>query len=139
VLVRYGMRYGNPSIASQLDALKADGATPCADAAGLPAVQRHHHGQRHRRRRPAGPAACAIVPELRFVNRYHDDARLHRRAGPDGVREHWQPQGRAETTRHELSTACPSARLKLGDPYHCECLKTGRLLADRAEPEAADA
>ena len=27
VLVRHAMRYGNPSIASQLDALKADGAT----------------------------------------------------------------------------------------------------------------
>lgn len=27
VLVRHAMRYGNPSIASQLDALKAEGAT----------------------------------------------------------------------------------------------------------------
>jgi len=48
VAVHYAMRYGSPSIASQLDQLKADGVTRILI---LPAstVQRHHHGQRVRR------------------------------------------------------------------------------------------
>ena len=45
VLVRHAMRYGNPSIASQLDALKAEGATH-PDPAAVPAILRHHHRQR---------------------------------------------------------------------------------------------
>ncbi len=34
--------------------------------------------------------------------------------------------------------ACPSERLDLGDPYHCECQKTGRLLANALGLGAGD-
>jgi ferrochelatase len=75
------MRYGNPSIASQLDALKAEGATRIlilplypqysgtTTASVFDAVYAWAGRQRH-------------VPELRFVNRYHDDPALHRGPGP---------------------------------------------------------
>jgi ferrochelatase len=72
VLVRHAMRYGNPSIASQLDALKAEGATrililplyPQYSATTTASVFDAVYTWAARTRN---------VPELRFVNRYHDD------------------------------------------------------------------
>jgi ferrochelatase len=128
VQVRYAMRYGNPSIASQLDALKAAGATrilvlPCypqysgtTTASVVDAVAQWSLGVRNQ-------------PELRFVQRYHDDAR-YIDALAAGVRAHWATHGRGA---HLLMSfhGVPERTLHLGDPYHCECRKTGRLLAER--------
>lgn len=128
VLVRHAMRYGQPSVASALDALKAEGATrilvlplyPQYAAATTASVFDAVYAWAARARR---------VPELRFVNRYHDDdgyiAALARR-----IETHWQTHGRAE--RLVLSFhGVPERTLHLGDPYHCECQKTARLLRER--------
>jgi ferrochelatase len=128
VLVRYGMRYGNPSIASQLDALKAAGATRILVLSAYPqysgtttASVIDDVGSWSRRVRN--------VPELRFVNRYHDD-RGYIDALARGIEAYWSRNGRPD---HFVMSfhGVPERTLKLGDPYHCECLKTGRLLADR--------
>lgn len=128
VKVRYAMRYGNPSIASQLDALKAAGATRILI---LPAYPQY-----------SGTTTASIVdavtawsagirnlPELRFVNRYHDDAgyvqALARR-----VEAHWREHGRGDHLVMSFH-GVPERTLHLGDPYHCECQKTARLLASR--------
>ncbi len=128
VAVRYAMRYGNPSIASQLDALKAEGATRILVLSAYPqysgtttASVLDEVGAWARRVRH--------VPELRFANRYHDepgyiDALAQR------IEAHWREHGRPE---HFLMSfhGVPERTLHLGDPYHCECRKTGRLLATR--------
>jgi len=128
VKVRFAMRYGNPSIASVLDELKAQGATRILI---LPAYPQYSG--------PTTGSVCDAVyqwtrriralPELRFVNHYHDDpgyiAALART-----VTDHWMTHGRPE--RLVLSFhGVPKRTLALGDPYHCECLKTARLLAER--------
>ena len=128
VLVRQAMRYGGPSIASVLDALKAEGATRVLV---LPLYPQY-----------SGPTTASVidavgawsrrvraVPEFRFVNRYHDDAgyigALARR-----VTDHWQTHGRGD--RLVLSFhGVPRRTLLKGDPYHCECQKTARLLGER--------
>lgn len=128
VLVRHAMRYGNPAIAAQLDALKAEGATRIlvlplypqyagsTTASALDAVGAWLRRVRH-------------LPELRFVNRYHDDP-LYIEALAGRVRAHWQREGRGE--RLVLSFhGVPRRTLLLGDPYHCECLATARLLRER--------
>ncbi len=128
VSVRYAMRYGNPSIASQLDALKAEGATRILVLSAYPQYS-------------ATTTASVIdavntwttrtrlVPELRFVNRYHDDAEyieaLARR-----IEQHWQGHGRPDHLVMSFH-GVPERTLLAGDPYHCECHKTGRLLAQR--------
>ena len=126
--VRYAMRYGNPSIASALDSLKRDGATrilvipmypqyaasttaSVVDAVGLWA-------QRTR-----------AVPELRFVNRYHDDAG-YIAALVKRVRDHWMVNGRADKLVLSFH-GVPERTRALGDPYHDECQTTARLLAER--------
>ena len=135
VLVRPAMRYGNPSIASQLDALKAEGATRLlvlplypqysgtTTASVFDAVY-------------AWAARTRNVPELRFVNRYHDDAG-YIDALAATVRAHWKhhgPPDRLVMSFHGV----PERTLHLGDPYHCESHKTARLLAERLGLQKAD-
>ena len=124
--VRYAMRYGNPSIASQLDQLKAEGVTrvlimpaypqysATTTASVFDAVYTWAAKVRH-------------LPELRFVNHYHDEPG-YIRALADSVRAYWHTNGRAEQLVMSFH-GVPERTLKLGDPYHCECHKTARLLA----------
>ncbi|MBK9522289.1 MAG: ferrochelatase [Rhodocyclaceae bacterium] len=130
VQVRWAMRYGSTSIASQLDALKAAGATRVLV---LPCYPQY-----------SGTTTASIVdsvstwaqrtrslPELRFVNRYHDDPG-YIAALAASVQRHWRRNGRTDTTKTKLVMSfhgVPHRTLELGDPYHCECHKTARLLA----------
>jgi len=128
VTVRVAMRYGGPSIASVLDELKAEGV---GRLLVLPLYPQY-----------SGTTTASIidavcewaqrsrtVPELRFVNRYHDDAgyigALARR-----VEDRWASHGRPEKMVLSFH-GVPKRTLTLGDPYHCECLKTARLLRER--------
>jgi ferrochelatase len=65
---------------------------------------------------------------MRFVNHYHDDPR-YIAALAQTVREHWAVNGQAEQLVMSFH-GVPERTLQLGDPYHCECMKTGRLLAE---------
>jgi ferrochelatase len=128
VLVRSAMRYGAPSVAAVLDDLKAAGADRILV---LPLYPQY-----------AGSTTASIgdavalwlrtirdVPELRFVKHYHDDAG-YIGALAARVSEHWRVNGHPDKlvlSFHGL----PRRSLTLGDPYHCECLKTARLLAER--------
>jgi protoporphyrin/coproporphyrin ferrochelatase len=128
VKVRYAMRYGAPSIASQLDALKAAGATRILV---LPAYPQY-----------SGTTTASIidavgawsarqrsVPELRFVNSYHDDnGYLH--ALVRRIELHWREHGKAEHLVISFH-GVPERTVRLGDPYQGECLTTGRKLAAR--------
>jgi protoporphyrin/coproporphyrin ferrochelatase len=128
VKVRCAMRYGNPSIGSQLDALKAEGATRIlilpaypqysgtTTASTVDAVTAWSKGVRN-------------LPELRFVNRYHDD-RGYVQALARRIESHWREHGRGDHLVMSFH-GVPERTLRLGDPYHCECQKTARLLASR--------
>ncbi len=72
-------------------------------------------------------------PELRIVKHYHDDP-----AYIDSLRlqieAYWNQHGRpdfANGAKLMMSFhGLPKRNLMQGDPYHCECLKSGRLLAE---------
>jgi ferrochelatase len=128
LLVRPAMRYGDPSIPDALDALRADGATrvlvlpmyPQYAAATTASVGDKVMQWAQQARR---------VPELRFVGEYHDHAG-YIGALAERVQAHWAERGRAE--RLVLSFhGVPHRTLLLGDPYHCQCHKTARLLGER--------
>ena len=128
VLVRHAMRYGNPSIASQLDALKAEGVTrililplyPQFSATTTASVFDAVY---------TWAARIRNVPELRFVNHYHDDAGyIDALAGT--IRAHWKHNGPPDKLVMSFH-GVPERTLHLGDPYHCESHKTARLLAER--------
>ncbi len=128
VVARHAMRYGQPSIASVLDALKKDGADRILV---LPLYPQYAASTTASVSDDVATwmRATRNVPELRFVKHYHDDAgyidALAKRAN-----DHWMVHGRPDKlvlSFHGL----PQRSLALGDPYHCECLKTGRLLEER--------
>ena len=67
------------------------------------------------------------VPELRMVRHYHDDPG-YIEALRQSVQKHWEVHGRPEKLVMSFH-GVPKRTLMLGDPYHCECHKTARLLA----------
>ncbi|MEI7495150.1 MAG: ferrochelatase, partial [Betaproteobacteria bacterium] len=123
VSVRYAMRYGNPSMASQLDALKAEGFTRVLVMPAYPQYSGtttasvfdavYTWGQRTR-----------LLPEFRFINHYHDHP-AYITALAQQVRAHWAEHGQGERLVMSFH-GVPERTLHLGDPYHCECYKTAR-------------
>jgi ferrochelatase len=69
------------------------------------------------------------LPEFRFVNHYHDHEG-YIQALAAGIQKNWAVHGRAEQLVMSFH-GVPERTLQLGDPYHCECYKTGRLLAEK--------
>jgi len=166
--VAVGMRYGNPSIRSGLDALHAQ---RCRRILVLPLYPQY----------AAATTASTFdavfdvlstwrwVPELRTIAHYHDDPN-YILALANSIRESWGEQSlpnrgveqtlspetqRADKSVHPTaeshvgrpdtpvrpSSACPEkllfsfhgtpkASLLAGDPYHCHCHKTARLVAE---------
>ncbi|HEY8355903.1 MAG TPA: ferrochelatase, partial [Ramlibacter sp.] len=127
VIVDYAMRYGTPSIASRLDAMQAAGATRILVLSAYP----QYSGTTTASLVDAVNAWTRVqrnIPELRFVNRYHDD-RGYLQALARRVERHWREHGRGGHLVMSFH-GVPERTLHLGDPYHCECHKTARLLAE---------
>ncbi len=128
VKVLYAMRYGSTSIASQLDRLKSEGvsrililpAYPQYSATTTASIFDAVY---------TWAARTRLIPELRFVNRYHDDPG-YIKALSVTVRRHWMAQGQPDQLVMSFH-GVPERTLQLGDPYHCECFKTARLLAEQ--------
>jgi ferrochelatase len=69
-----------------------------------------------------------VLPEFRFINHYHDHP-AYIQALAERVRTHWATHGQPERLVMSFH-GVPERTLKLGDPYHCECYKTARLLGE---------
>ena len=69
------------------------------------------------------------LPELRFITHYHDFSPFIE-AAAQRIEKHWDAHGRADKLLFSYH-GIPLRYLKNGDPYHCECYKTSRLLAER--------
>ncbi len=122
------MRYGNPSVADGLEALRARGVrrvlvfplypqySASTVASTFDAVTSEFHNWRW-------------VPELRFINHYHDHEK-YINALASSIQSYWQSHGQPEKLLMSFH-GVPRDYLEKGDPYHCECHKTGRLLAEK--------
>lgn len=126
VKVAYAMRYGSPSVPEVLEQLKKDG---CDRILVVPAYPQY-----------SGTTTASIydalfshlrltrnLPELRIIKHYHDDVG-YIRALAQSVHAHWEKNGRPNLLVMSFH-GVPKRTLMLGDPYHCECYKTARLLA----------
>ena len=128
VALALGMRYGSPSIDSAIAELEAAGVRRLIV---LPMYPQY-----------SGTTTASVfdavtsrlqrtrwIPETRFVNQYCDEEGFVE-ALAASVRESWETHGRGEllvTSYHGI----PKRYLTNGDPYHCLCHKTSRLLAER--------
>jgi protoporphyrin/coproporphyrin ferrochelatase len=126
LMVEYAMRYGSTSIPDTLARMKAAG---CDRILILPAYPQYAASSTA----TAFDMACAWLqktrnqPALRTVKHYHDHpAYIHALA--TNIRDYWQKHGRPDVLLMSFH-GVPRYTLDKGDPYHCECQKTGRLLA----------
>ncbi len=135
VHVALGMRYGQPSIAAALDELTAKN---CRQIIALPLYPQYAAAtvastfdalaealRRHR-----------WVPDLRFVADYHDHPQ-YIAALAQTVRNHLETHGKPEKLLFSFH-GIPKSALLAGDPYHCQCRKTARLVAEHLELGAND-
>jgi len=128
-VVTYAMRYGNPSLPAVLDRLKADGV---GRILVLPLYPQYSGTTTASGTDAIGAWAATIrhQPELRFIRNYHDHP-AYIAALAARVKDVWNAEGRYPGTPLVLSFhGVPKRTLMLGDPYHCECQKTGRLLGE---------
>jgi ferrochelatase len=131
--VEYAMRYGQPSIPATLARMKAEG---CDRILILPAYPQYAASSTA----TAFDAAFSWLlktrnqPALRTLKHYHDHpAYIHALAS--NIRDDWQKNGRPDVLVMSFH-GVPRYTLDKGDPYHCECQKTGRLLAEALGLEA---
>ena len=126
VAVELAMRYGEPDVGGALDRLKTAG---CDRVVVLPMYPQY----------AASTTASALdavharvatmrrMPALRTIDCFHDDP-AYVKALAQTINDYWMKHGRPDflvLSFHGL----PRRALDLGDPYHCHCHKTARLLA----------
>jgi ferrochelatase len=124
------MRYGNPSIASGLQALRERGCTRILVFPLYPQYSATTTGSTF------DAVADELkqwrrVPELRMISSYHDHP-AYIEALATSVRRRWEAHGKAERLLISFH-GIPKRYFDNGDPYPCMSRKTGRLLAEALE------
>ena len=128
--VKWAMRYGNPSISSQLDSLKSKG---CSRFLILPMYPQY------------AAATTATVndevykwalkqrwqPAIRTVPPWHDNDVYINALAQSFKRQFMQ----GEAPEHLMLSfhGIPERYFTLGDPYHCHCMKTARLVREKLD------
>lgn len=127
VEVVYAMRYGNPSIPGVLRQLKQRN---CQRILLLPLYPQY----------AASTTATALdevcrelqrmrsMPAIRTIKHFHDVG-AYIQASVQNIRDYWDAHGRPEKLVMSFH-GLPRYTLEKGDPYYCECQKTGRLIAE---------
>lgn len=122
------MRYGQPSIQSALDRLKKINArrilllplypqySASTTASTFDALAKELMQQRW-------------MPELRMVNSYGADEG-YINACVQQIKNHWQQNKRNKKLLFSFH-GLPKRNLIQGDPYHCECQQTARLITEK--------
>jgi len=128
VVVGFAMRYGNPSIPRVLDEMQQQGVqkllvlplypqySASTSASTFDAIA--HDFTRRR-----------WLPDFRFISHYHDFP-AYIEAMAQHIEAWWAEHGRKQKLILSYH-GVPLKYLQKGDPYHCECHKTSRLLAER--------
>lgn len=128
VPVRLAMRYGNPGMAEVLNEFRGQGLArlvvlplyPQYSGATTGSTFDAVAGELSRWRR---------VPGLGFIDGYHDNP-AYLDAVAESVRAAWASEGRGERLLMSFH-GLPQRFLEAGDPYHCQCHATARLVAER--------
>jgi ferrochelatase len=128
VVVDWAMRYGNPSTESVIRRLAAQG---CTRLFFLPLYPQYSAATTATAYDKAFEALMKLrwQPAIRTAPPYHDHP-LYIELVARSIREHlaalsWQPD-RIVMSFHGM----PEEYLLKGDPYHCQCMKTARLVRE---------
>jgi ferrochelatase len=128
VHVELAMRYGHPSVPEAMARLEAHG---CRRMVVLPLYPQYSATS-------TGSALDAVwleltrwrwMPEIRTINSYHDHPG-YIAALAASIRDYWQQHGRPGRLLFSFH-GIPRRYFLAGDPYHCLCHKTARLVAEQ--------
>ena len=123
-----GMRYGNPSIAKGLEELREKN---CNKIIVLPMYP-------HYCAATTGSTFDAVtnimqkwrwVPSFRFISTYHDHPD-YIKALANSIQKHWDKNGKPDKILFSYH-GIPKKYFTKGDPYHCLCSKTTRLVREQ--------
>ena len=123
-----GMRYGNPSIAKGLEELREKN---CNKIIVLPMYP-------HYCAATTGSTFDAVtkimqnwrwVPSFRFISTYHDHPD-YIKALANSIQKHWDKHGKPDKILFSYH-GIPKKYFTKGDPYHCLCSKTTRLVREQ--------
>ncbi len=128
LVIDWAMRYGQPSVGDRLQALCGQGC----DRILLAALYPQYSAATTATAYDAGFRVLAQMrwqPAVRSLPPWHDDP-VYVQAIGDSIRQHqarldWQPEATL-LSFHGL----PRENLDKGDPYHCQCAKTARLVRE---------
>ncbi len=125
--VAWAMRYGNPSIGKALRGLRETG---CDRILVLPLYPQYSMSTTASVFDAvfSGIARLRNVPALRLVKHYHDHP-AYIAALAKSVSDYWITNGRPDKLVMSFH-GVPKFTLSRGDPYHCECHKTARMLGE---------
>jgi protoporphyrin/coproporphyrin ferrochelatase len=128
VRVEVGMTYGEPSVATALRRLREADVTKLLVLPMYPQYSGTTTGS-------VFDAVARelmtwrVVPELRMIQGWHDEPG-YVSALAASIRERWSSDGGAEPEKLLFSFhGIPLRYFRGGDPYHCLCHETGRLVA----------
>lgn len=130
VHVELGMSYGSPSLESALDRLHARYVRRIVLLPMYPQYSNTTTGTVFEAVTKA-LAKRRWIPEFRFINHFHDSSG-YIAALAASIRDHWNAHGRGERLLFSFH-GLPRQMLDDGDPYHCQCRKTARLVAEALE------
>ncbi|HEX2494706.1 MAG TPA: ferrochelatase [Steroidobacter sp.] len=124
-----GMSYGTPSIPAALDELRRAGARRLLVLPLYPQYSATTTGSVFDQV-TSELQTWRWTPELRFINGYHDDP-AYIQAIAASITAHWRTRAENGAASRLLFSfhGVPRRYLLAGDPYHCQCLKTARLVA----------
>ncbi|MEO8631075.1 MAG: ferrochelatase [Betaproteobacteria bacterium] len=125
--IEWAMRYGTPSISDKIWKLHEQG---CDRLLVLPLYPQYSASATGTVYDAVFAALARLrnVPALRIVRNFHDHpGYLHALA--QNIKDYWTANGRGEKLVMSFH-GLPRYTLDRGDPYHCECHKTARLLAN---------
>jgi ferrochelatase len=122
-----GMTYGSPGIPAALEQMRSAGVRRLVVLPLYPQYSGTTTGSVFDRV-TSQLQRWRWVPELHFIGNYHDEP-AYIDAIATSIGEHWRTHERG----HLLFSfhGVPRRYLLAGDPYHCQCLKTARLVAER--------
>lgn len=128
LIIDWGMRYGNPSIESRLQALQKQG---CERILIFPLYPQYAAATTATVNDKAYEALMKMrwMPALRSVPAYHDDP-AYIEALAKSMTRHLE--GLDFEPEHIVASyhGIPKSYFDKGDPYHCHCMKTSRLLQE---------
>ena len=128
LVIDWGMRYGNPSIESRLKALQEQG---CDRILLVPLYPQYAAATTATVCDKAFEALAKMrwQPTLRVAPPWHDES-AYIKAVADSIRSHLATLSFEPEVILASFHGVPFAYLLKGDPYHCQCAKTARLLRE---------